>query len=448
MHRQFKRITAAMVLAFLALGLGLLAQVPPGLKDGDTCVMLGDSITHQCLYTRYVALFYYLRYPGTRLRIFNAGVGGDRAVNGLARFDEEVLAMEPALVTVLFGMNDGSYRPFGEPQFGTYQAGMTKLIDRTTTETQAKLVLLTPTMYDQEANKARNRPGIPEYNDALIKFGDFLREIGTARGLQVIDMNAPLVAATAALRNTDPATTLIPDAVHPGPGGHLVMAYTILKGFGVSSLVSAVTVNAAAKTVDAQNADASKLNVTAGLVSFDLLAKSLPFPYAPDSVAVLDVLPFTKDLNRETLTVSGLAPGRYTLAIDGTVVAGFSADELAAGVDLSSNATTPQYAQAVRVRDLNDQLNVQFRSLRGIRLGEKRKGYKQADGTYPRNHKKRVQDADGKVTWVDDEKAESAFQAAVARLPQVLADIGRIEAEIYKANQPVVHHYTLTSVQQ
>src|SRR5690242_15012298 len=33
------------------------------LKDGDTVVFLGDSITHQCLYTQYLEDFFYTRYP-------------------------------------------------------------------------------------------------------------------------------------------------------------------------------------------------------------------------------------------------------------------------------------------------------------------------------------------------------------------------------------------------
>jgi hypothetical protein len=31
------------------------------LKDGDTLVFLGDSITHQCLYTQYIEDFFYTR---------------------------------------------------------------------------------------------------------------------------------------------------------------------------------------------------------------------------------------------------------------------------------------------------------------------------------------------------------------------------------------------------
>lgn len=447
MNRWWQRIGAAAVLAWLALGLSLRAQVPPGLKDGDTFVMLGDSITHQCLYTRYVALYYYLHYPATTLRIVNAGVGGDRAVDGLARFNEEVLALKPALVTVLLGMNDGGYRPFGEPQFGTYKADMTKLIDRVTKETQARLVLLTPTLYDHEANKLNNRPGSPEYNDALIKFGDFLRETGKERGLQVIDLNAPLVAVTAAVRQADPKATLIPDAVHPGPAGQLVMAHTILKGFGVPAVVSAVSVDAAAKTVSAENAAATGLVVADGAVTFDVLARSLPFPCAPECRSVLTVLPFTDDLNREMLKVTGLAPGRYALTIDAAEVAQFTAEELAAGVNLSTNEKTPQYTQAMKVKELNDALNGEFQKVRAFRLAEKRKGYKQADGTYRRTLRKQQKGEDGKTTWVEDPAGEAQFAKNAAQLPAVMADVARLEGEIYKTNQPATHRYALKAVQ-
>ena len=50
---------------------------PIVLKDGDSFVFLGDSITHQCLYTQYVEDYYYTRYPKLRIHFHNAGIGGD-----------------------------------------------------------------------------------------------------------------------------------------------------------------------------------------------------------------------------------------------------------------------------------------------------------------------------------------------------------------------------------
>ena len=77
------------------------------LADGDTLVFLGDSITHQCLYTQYVEDYFYTRLPKARIRFHNSGVGGDRAIDALNRFDRDVAFYKPKYVTVLLGMNDG-----------------------------------------------------------------------------------------------------------------------------------------------------------------------------------------------------------------------------------------------------------------------------------------------------------------------------------------------------
>ena len=58
-------------LALVCTAAPLLAEPPVfkpivekiDLQDGDTLVFLGDSITHQCLYTQYVEDYYYTRYP-------------------------------------------------------------------------------------------------------------------------------------------------------------------------------------------------------------------------------------------------------------------------------------------------------------------------------------------------------------------------------------------------
>ena len=50
------------------------------LDDGQCLVFLGDSITHQCLYTQYVEDYFYTRMPHKRPRFHNAGVGGDSGV--------------------------------------------------------------------------------------------------------------------------------------------------------------------------------------------------------------------------------------------------------------------------------------------------------------------------------------------------------------------------------
>jgi len=126
------------------------------LNDGDTVVFLGDSITHQCLYTQYVEDFFYTRFPDKNIRFHNAGVGGARAWDALARFDRDVAAYQPKYVTVLLGMNDGRYQPYNEDVFQTYHRDMQLLIQRIQ-KTKAVPVLMTPTMFDSRAARLRSR---------------------------------------------------------------------------------------------------------------------------------------------------------------------------------------------------------------------------------------------------------------------------------------------------
>ena len=62
-HRVCLPLLAFLFFAFLSVGQNAVGQdakevsAPVGkldLKDGDSIVFLGDSITHQCLYTQYV----------------------------------------------------------------------------------------------------------------------------------------------------------------------------------------------------------------------------------------------------------------------------------------------------------------------------------------------------------------------------------------------------------
>jgi len=126
------------------------------LDDGDTLVFLGDSITHQCLYTQYVEDYFFTRFPGRRIHFHNAGVGGDRARDALIRFDEDVAKFDPKYVTILLGMNDGTYTKFEPEVFATYEQDMTTLLDRLS-EIGAVAVPMTPTMFDSRAAKIRDK---------------------------------------------------------------------------------------------------------------------------------------------------------------------------------------------------------------------------------------------------------------------------------------------------
>ena len=163
---MFIRYSSVVLTVVLTSGFAVLAQdetafqTPLGkleLQDGDSIVFLGDSITHQRLYTQYVEDFFYTRFPEMRLKFHNSGVGGAKAWDALQRFDRDVAAYKPKYVTVLLGMNDGRYQAYNEEIFQTYHADMTTLIDRIN-EIGAVPILMTPTMFDSRARPATMIP--------------------------------------------------------------------------------------------------------------------------------------------------------------------------------------------------------------------------------------------------------------------------------------------------
>ena len=253
------------------------------LNDGDTLVFLGDSITHQCLYTQYIEDYFYTRYPNQRIHFHNSGVGGDRANDALIRFEEDVAKFNPKYVTILLGMNDGTYTNFKQDVFDTYEDDMTELLDRIAAE-NAKAIPMTPTMFDSRAAKMRGRGERvlrdDYYNAVLSFYGMWLQEKAFDRGLGFVDMHSPLNDLTIEQRKTDPNFTLIRDSVHPGPGGQVIMALAVLEDMHANRQVSGITGfknGSGVWKVNATGGEISELEASDDNVKFAFKAIALPW---------------------------------------------------------------------------------------------------------------------------------------------------------------------------
>jgi len=420
------------------------------LKDGDTLVFLGDSITHQCLYTQYVEDFYYTRYPKLHLHFHNSGVGGDRAKDALTRFDEDVAAYKPKYVTILLGMNDGSYRDFDKAIFDTYQQDMGTLLDKIA-GIGATAIPMTPTVFDSRAKRLKGdllEPRNTYYNGVLSLYGTWLREQAEVRGLGFVDMWSPLENLTMAARKKTPDFTMIPDGVHPGPAGHVIMATAVLEDIAPRSQCTQIVIDEKGGQL-APTASGGKItdfNAGDG-VSFTFAADRLPWvlPSRKENgpaYAVLDAAEGYKlthaghKYSNEKVSVRGLKPGKYDLKIDGETIGTFPAGQLAFGVELEENNKTPEYQQALKVAMLNQQkydeayhpLRDQYGQLKG-----KRRELAKVDPSSPEYAAKQAAFDE----WYTGQKAKVA---------ELLAKAKGFEDQIYQANQPTPHKYEITPV--
>lgn len=412
------------------------------LKDGDTWVFLGDSITHQCLYTQYVEDYYYTRYPKVRVHFHNAGVGGDRAQDALNRFDGDVASFKPKYVTILLGMNDGAYTNYQQPVFDTYQKGMTTLLDKIA-ELGATAIPMTPTMFDALVSRKGAKPNpVKEmyYNGVLSLYGSWLREETSVRGLGFVDMWGPLNDLTFEKRKKEAAWTMIPDAVHPAPTGQVVMAEAIVHDVVPHTAVSQITVDTqqGKPAISAARGVAGNLQKDHNSAAFDFTAESLPWVLPPDAAEGFMLTHAGHHDSNEKVTVRDLAPGRYDLKIDGQPIGTYAAGQLAFGVELEGNDKTPQYQQALKVALLNKARNDQaMHPLRDLWRDRKIKlrDVSQAEGAKAANLAE-VQAAFAKF----DEDLKPRVQAMIEK-------VKGFEDQIYEANQPVAHHYEIVAAQ-
>jgi len=329
------------------------------LKDGDRVVFFGDSITDQRLYTTFTETFTVTRFPKAKIDFVHSGWGGDRvgggAGGGIAvRLDRDVLAYKPTVVTIMLGMNDGRVRAFDNQIFEIYSRGYRSLVDTLKkAPNPPRITAIQPSPYDDYAYPPRFPGG---YNATLLKFSGFIADLAKQQGLSVADLNRPVTAmlSKAAATSSADAKKIIPDRVHPGASGHLIMAGALLNAWNAPSTVSRVEIDNAARRV-AKYDNASVVNAVFGpRVTWTQTDDALPMPIdMADPIIALAVnsSDFIEKLNQQIVKVTGLSPGPHTLSIDGSEIATRTHTEWAQGVNIAT-LRTPMWEQATRVHAL------------------------------------------------------------------------------------------------
>lgn len=420
-----------------------LPPVPPlparlELNDGDTFVFLGDSITHQCLYTQYVENYFYTRYPQKRIRFHNAGVSGDIASNALDRFEEDVAAYRPKAVSILLGMNDGRYRPYDQAIFDTYQSGMTIILDKISALGAAP-ILMTPTMHDARAARLAGKAQEPRdtyYNGVLSLYGAWLREGAQQRGLNFVDMYSPLNHITLEQRRTAPEWTMIKDAIHPGPAGQFVMAAALIGDVFPKSQVGAVTLQQkdGLWTASASNGRVTELEATDGL-AFTFHCNSLPWVVPADAAEGYKLTHAGHRMSNEKVTVRNLPPGKYEIRIDGQPIGHWTDGQLAFGVEIGENPATPQYQQALKVAGLNQRRNAEAY----VRIRNEYGALK--------SRRNKIRALEGKPEAAAMAAEFEAWKVGMPDRVKALRDNAQaFEDEIYQVNQPTPHRYEVAAV--
>lgn len=183
-----------------------------------TVVFAGDSVT-DCgrrtdpagLGDGYVRILHD-QLGARRPRIVNAGIDGHRAADLVARWETDVLAHEPDVVSVLIGIND-TWRRYdeGDPTSAeAFEASYRKLLDPLRA---VRLVLVEPFLVPVDDEQ-------PAWREDLDPKLEVVRRLAAEYGALLVPADTEFTAH-AGRRG---AAALASDGVHPTRDGHLLLA--------------------------------------------------------------------------------------------------------------------------------------------------------------------------------------------------------------------------------
>ncbi|MGE5675646.1 MAG: SGNH/GDSL hydrolase family protein [Mycobacterium leprae] len=208
------------------------------LSKNDKLVIIGDSVTdcgrRQPVgeglgdsmgngYANLVNSFLTAVYPQLGIRVINMGTSGNTVRDLKARWQRDVLDLNPDWLSICIGINDVWLQydqpliPESHVYLPEYEATLTELVALTRPRLKG-LILMTP--YYMEPNRAdQMRASIDQYGAAV-------KRIAAAHDCILVDTQA---AFDAVFPYIYPAT-LGWDRVHPNAAGHAIMARAFLGG--------------------------------------------------------------------------------------------------------------------------------------------------------------------------------------------------------------------------
>jgi acyl-CoA thioesterase-1 len=201
------------------------------LQDGQTVVLIGDSITdcgrrdqHAPLGNGYVGMVDALaaaKYPGCRLHVVNSGVGGDTIRELAQRWDVDVLDYRPDWLSVSIGIND-VWRQLDSDTGGVpvdeFAAVYRELLECTRGRLSGcGLILMTPGIIGEDPASEGNR--------RLQPYVEIVEKLAGKFNAFCVAVHAAFTAALA----SGAGRPWTEDGVHPNSTGHGLMALTWLR---------------------------------------------------------------------------------------------------------------------------------------------------------------------------------------------------------------------------
>lgn len=210
----------------LLLSLSVVYAQNPEIRSGARIAFMGDSITDMGFWkTGYCSLVMKgLEVNGIQAAGIAAGISNQSSRQMLPRLESTVISKNATVMTLNSGVNDvGQGVPLAE-----YEKNMTEMVDRAQ-KAGIKVYILTATLIREDLSNPQNTKAL-DYNA-------FLRRLAKEKGCVLVDLNTDMRERLQTLRAKYPQmkkNIITVDGLHMTPFGNLLMAESVLRGFGFS----------------------------------------------------------------------------------------------------------------------------------------------------------------------------------------------------------------------
>lgn len=316
-------------------------NTPSLLIENARVAIIGDSITEQKLYSKYIET-YLLACTGRKdIKVFQFGWSGERAGGFAARLENDLAVFNPNVATTCYGMNDGSYTVFTPQIGGEYEKNMRAVIAGLKKIGVKAMAIGSPGGVDPDFFK---RPTIAggAYNENLAQLRDIAKKLAEENKQPFANVHDTMISALtkskAALgKEYGPFGG---DGFHPAPSGQLLMAQAFLTALGLDGDIGVITLDMKGPSSASTGHKIQPVKLPPGTIQ--IVSEKWPFCFDGDPKSAgsnRSILPFTsfnQDLNRLTLRVVGLASDKAKITW-GQQTKEFTRKQLEDGINLAAD---------------------------------------------------------------------------------------------------------------
>lgn len=203
------------------------------MKHNARFVFVGDSITEEGRfddpegvgygYVRFIRDYLLTEFPNKNIEVINRGVGGNRIIDLVARFQRDVIALKPDYVSIFIGIND-VWRQLDEPELDQvypekFEEIYHQLIRMVQERTEANIILIEPTIHQEDMTSLGN--------ELLKPYVNIVRDLARTYGVTLIPTNREFLKVI----SNEKHPTLTVDGVHMTSTGDMLIAKTWMNAF-------------------------------------------------------------------------------------------------------------------------------------------------------------------------------------------------------------------------